>query len=250
MTIVLLAVVSALTVCPVDTRSATVGQRSAVSGPTKAPDCRPVQHDNLWQRLNLEGTDYDTGTRFAAMPVEGRRRKRSVMDIDSIEEEVVGPKRSKLNLMKLETEGQKEEEEEERRRRKKKKGVHLVQQQTRLKRRTKKHKPNPKKVAVNEPWQCRMESKWKKMDDGVFPPYVLTGRCKQTKCMMELYECTPRKYVIKVLKKVDAACFPVPAIALNSTYEEAWTFVDYKVTVGCDCVKRSAGRYFVTPSQS
>lgn len=181
------------------------------------------------------------------MPVdttdERGRRKRSVTDIESALDAEVAPKRNKLSLMKAEG------KDEERKRRKKRKDVPLDHQQTKLRRRTEKRQ-SAKKAEVKEPWQCRMESKWKKMDEGVFPPYVLTGRCKQTKCMMDLYECTPRKYVIKVLKKVDAACFPVPAIALNSTYEEAWTFADYKVTVGCDCVKRNAGRYPVPGSKS
>lgn len=246
--------VSAVVVRPVGARStATGGQRSSVgvSELAPAPDCRPVQHDSLWLRLNPEATDYDSRTRLAAMPVESDdergRRRRSMTNVESIQDddEVMAPKRKRQNLMKLAPEGEEEEEDEERRRMKRRKGLRLVQQQTRQRSRTEKRK-TAKKVEVKEPWQCRMESKWKKMDDGVFPPYVLTGRCKQKKCMMGLYECTPRKYVIKVLKKVDAACFPVPTIAVNSTYEEAWTFADYKVTVGCDCVQRSAGTYYLS----
>ena len=33
------------------------------------------------------------------------------------------------------------------------------------------------------PWKCQMESVWKKMPAGIFPPYVQTGRCVQRTCM-------------------------------------------------------------------
>ena len=85
------------------------------------------------------------------------------------------------------------------------------------------------------PWKCDMETKWIRMDDGVFPPYLQTGTCTTKTCMYGFFECTPKKYVIKVLKRDTSRCNPIPLINRNTTYEEVWTFTRYHVTVCCEC---------------
>ena len=114
-------------------------------------------------------------------------------------------------------------------------------------------------------WQCRSEPYWRRMPAGTFPPYIQTARCRQTRCMLGMYECVARRYGVKVLRRVDGRCLPVPLIAavaatptaVNTTallngddfqldldaaggalYEQAWTFVETQVVVGCDCAKR------------
>lgn len=90
-------------------------------------------------------------------------------------------------------------------------------------------------------WLCRLDRKWTRMNEGVFPPYIETGRCTQKTCMMGLYACTPRRYAVKVLQRVRDQCNPLPRTgSQNTTYEEVWTFTEYHVTVGCDCSKRKA----------
>ena len=103
--------------------------------------------------------------------------------------------------------------------------------------------------------QCNLERFWKRMSRGVFPPYVETGRCKQTTCMFGLYECTRRRYAVKVLRRVPRRCNPLPSISVNTTYEHVWRFAEYHVTVGCECArKRRPGRIdfdrTTTPSPS
>lgn len=91
--------------------------------------------------------------------------------------------------------------------------------------------------------QCHLERFWKRMSRGVFPPYVETGRCTQSTCMFGLYECTRRRYAVKVLRRVPRRCNPLPSISVNSTYEQVWRFAEYHVTVGCECArKRRPGR--------
>jgi len=91
--------------------------------------------------------------------------------------------------------------------------------------------------------QCHLERFWKRMSRGVFPPYVETGRCAQTTCMFGLYECTRRRYALKILRRVPRRCNPLPSISANTTYEQAWRFAEYHVTVGCECArKRRPGR--------
>jgi len=135
-------------------------------------------------------------------------------------------------------------------------------------------------------WLCRMESRWERMPPGTFPAYVQTGSCQgQTHCMLGLYECTPRRYNIKVLRRVPDRCFPVPTTSagsedtmkggktamghgdtvsrvvedgnVNSTgslawtvgWEQAWRLENQAVIVGCECSRRRrTGSY--TPAAS
>jgi len=110
-------------------------------------------------------------------------------------------------------------------------------------------------------WQCRSEPYWRRMPAGTFPPYIQTARCRQTRCMLGMYECVARRYGVKVLRRVDGRCLPVPVIApVNTTgntttslnredveldlaggaamYEQAWALVETQVVIGCDCAKR------------
>jgi len=88
--------------------------------------------------------------------------------------------------------------------------------------------------------QCQLERYWKRMSRGVFPPYVETGRCSraQKTCMFGLYECTRRRYALKILRRVPRRCNPLPSLGVNTTYEHVWRFAEYHVTVGCECSRR------------
>lgn len=96
-----------------------------------------------------------------------------------------------------------------------------------------------------------MEPQWKKMEDGMFPSYLQTGKCRQEKCMEGLYECTPKRYAVKILKRIPNVCYPLPVLGRNSSFEDAWTFVNYNVVVGCECTrKREVGMYYSSHSPS
>lgn len=98
--------------------------------------------------------------------------------------------------------------------------------------------------AFHPAWECTLSQKWVDMDPGYFPTKILKGSCKQQKtCFFGLYACNPVKYSIKVLKRdTDDACKPVPAIGLNTTYEESWSFMSIHVTVACECSSRKSKR--------
>ena len=91
-------------------------------------------------------------------------------------------------------------------------------------------------------WQCKMETKWRKMRDGIFPPFIQVGQCTQTTCMHGFYVCTPKKYVIKVLKRDKQRCVPLASLGETPEYEEVWTFASYKVTVACECTLKRRRR--------
>lgn len=94
-------------------------------------------------------------------------------------------------------------------------------------------------------WQCRLTPVWQRMPTGTFPRYLQTGRCQQTRCMEEFYECTARCYSVRILRRIPDACFPLPVHGRRSLFEEAWTFTNYNVVVGCECArKRPVGTYY------
>ena len=88
------------------------------------------------------------------------------------------------------------------------------------------------------PWECSMETEWIKMREGVFPRYVQTGRCAQKKCMYGLFDCIPVKYVIKILRRDPRQCYPIPVLGSQTTYEEAWVFDRFEITVCCQCRRK------------
>ncbi|XP_064625027.1 uncharacterized protein LOC135486270 isoform X2 [Lineus longissimus] len=93
------------------------------------------------------------------------------------------------------------------------------------------------------PWHCELKTEWVRMPTGYFPPYVQTGRCEQSNCMFGMYQCKPKHYVIRVLRRNPEQCNPLPVLGVNTTYEEAWDFAKYKITICCECSRsRQFGR--------
>jgi len=105
-------------------------------------------------------------------------------------------------------------------------------------------------------WSCRLQKRWKRMSNNVFPAYILTGSCgKQQTCMLGMYACRARRYSIKVLRRInddwDDGCRPVPVAGPDTVYEEAWTLMDVPVTVACECSRRRrSGAYQRRPTDN
>lgn len=100
---------------------------------------------------------------------------------------------------------------------------------------------------TSPPWHCQWEPRWARLGQGHFPSYVLSGRCEsQRTCMFGLYECRPKKYVTTVLRRVPGKCVPLPTSdTLETVYEELWVPTKHRVTVGCECARRSPSHIHV-----
>lgn len=86
------------------------------------------------------------------------------------------------------------------------------------------------------PWTCKMKQYWDRTDDGYYPPFLYTGSCQSSKkCFYNLYDCIPKKYGVKILKREPNRCNPVPLLGNTTTYEEVWSFVNVDTTVACEC---------------
>lgn len=231
--------------------------------PPMNPRCQPLPNDVLWKRINPSGrtVDKDDDQFVPRSPrsisdgsQSGRSRSRSrEWDTGSSNHTSKQPARNSRRFRKKDLyvallgqqhpgelspdvyrpvrEGVTEGEED---------GV----ASSRRKRKLPKNKSTQRPNQIGSPWHCRLEKKWKKMRDGVFPRQVQTGRCVAKTCMMAMYECRPRKYAIRVLRRLDGHCNPLPISGPNTTYEEVWVMDHYKVTVACECSRpKPSGTY-------
>ena len=98
-------------------------------------------------------------------------------------------------------------------------------------------KRNSEPIDDHAPWLCQMTSYWQMLEEDTIPRYVKTGNCStNSSCYQGSHDCAPKKYIIKVLKRLKNVCYPVPTTdTTKGLFEEAWVFVDMEVTVACEC---------------
>lgn len=112
----------------------------------------------------------------------------------------------------------------------------LERRRMRTLRKKKRRRKNRKKDDSDyPPWHCEMKTEWLRMPEGYFPQYVQTGKCSKSKCMFGMYKCRAKRYVIRVLRKNPLRCNPIPSLGQNTTYEDAWEVLKYKITICCEC---------------
>ncbi|CAG5131092.1 unnamed protein product [Candidula unifasciata] len=95
---------------------------------------------------------------------------------------------------------------------------------------------SPVNLSKPPPWECKFSQRQRQMNKGVFPQFVLEGRCETDKCFYRLYNCAPIKYTLKLLQRDPNKCNPLPSATNITIYEERWQLVQKYVTVGCNCV--------------
>ena len=235
-------------------------------------DCAPVPHDTLWLRLNLEPQqvpsayedsrdeeedgDYiiaQAPARKSASDLVVNRRKSSPSTRHRRHVEQVNRQRTqRLATDDALLPGSTEELPT------RNSTVHRIRHQSRRHRRnaTRRKQKNDEGVdsksdvepmSGSEPWHCQMEPHWQRQREGTFPPFLQTGRCRQKRCVSG-YECRPRKYAARVLRRLPGRCNPLPLVGDNAAtaFEEAWVVEEVRVTVGCECTRRrTAGVYGV-----
>jgi len=201
--------------------------------------CRPVPHDVLWLRLNIAsrlGSNSDTPPTSPPSSYLFSADQQPEVDIDFRS----GDRRRH----------RRDTREDGRRRQRRKQRRQERRQTKRLLRQS--HKLSRQrdllaKLSDGEAWQCHMTSHWLRMPDDVFPPYIHTGNCTQSHCMMGLYECRARKYATHILRRVPGRCNPLPVtgdVTEGAGFEEAWLVEEYHVVVGCECSKRRTSGWY------
>jgi len=186
------------------------------STPPARPRCAPLSHDVLWTQLKLTAPQHPTllGSSDQEQELDGMLTESSPAD-----ESRTGLAGDVSRTVATSTSGR---------------------HRRRSRRRTRPGRTGRRRLAGGTSWSCRLQKRWKRMPAGVFPRYVQTGTCRrQPTCMLGVYVCRPRRYFVKVLRRVtNDGCRPVPAVGPAAVYEEAWSLTDVRVTVACECSRR------------
>lgn len=208
--------------------------------------CRPVPHDVLWLRLNVapqlpvpvradtvlaRGPQAENIPSYNVLPAADRQPE---VDINFRSHGGEHRRRYRRNTR-----------ESRRRQRRRQQRQHHKQQ--RHSRKHSRRRDLLARLSDGEAWRCHMTSYWLRMPDDVFPPYVQTGNCTRSRCMLGLYECRARKYATRILRRLAGACNPLPVtgdVTEGAGFEEAWVAKEYHVTVACECSKRRASGWY------
>jgi len=206
---------------------------------TSPVNCQPVPHDTLWLRLDVEPTtDRDEEDEAVAAPEGVVDTVLAVLGDDTGVSTTTTAQSAPHRRRHGRGGGKRVRrhsplEDQQRQTRGTSEGVGVgekpVAHNQRRQQATKLTQPDAELVLRKTSWQCQMETVWKQMPEGTFPPRVQMGRCTQSKCMLGMYECVAKKYAMKILRRVDTHCNPVPLVSGTSTYEEAWVMEDLQV---------------------
>lgn len=85
------------------------------------------------------------------------------------------------------------------------------------------------------PWTCQTSKVWLNLGPKFFPRHVRSVTCSSKKCWFQHFECRPKQYTIKVLKKKEGECVRVFSGTGSPRFEDFWEAVDYRITVDCVC---------------
>ncbi|XP_063218511.1 protein trunk [Bacillus rossius redtenbacheri] len=99
--------------------------------------------------------------------------------------------------------------------------------------------------AFNSRYMSVGTKRWKDLGPDFFPRFLLSMDCSNQKCWYDSYECTPKSFTVKVLRKVRDYCLPkkgtnVNLVRLNSnknfeTLSELWVWEERAVAFCCEC---------------
>jgi len=207
--------------------------------------CEPVPHDVLWLRLNIAPRLPSSTDTVLANGPQVDRHSETVPPLYNVDQQpdVDTDFRSQDGGSRRRYRRNTKENRSRRQRRRKQQ----QQQQLRHSHKRSRRRRLLAKLSDGGAWHCHMTSHWLRMPDDVFPPYVETGSCSQSRCMMGLYECRARKYATRILRRLPGRCNPVPVsgdVTEGAGFEEAWSVEEYQVVVGCECSKRRTSGWY------
>lgn len=97
----------------------------------------------------------------------------------------------------------------------------------------------------NAPWHCERKVKWEHLGPDYHPSHLRTVECTQRKCYYQQYDCKPRYFTVRILKRRRGVCSDASKLkfyGFTGESAEVWEFVEVTVNFCCDCV--ASNRYF------
>lgn len=98
-------------------------------------------------------------------------------------------------------------------------------------------------VFKTRPWECSSKLTWIDLGLQYFPRYIRTVKCISQKCWYGHFNCKPKSFTIKILKKKSGSCIRISDKLLmltleefSSEYTELWVWEEIAINFCCDCV--------------
>ncbi|XP_062557294.1 protein trunk-like [Armigeres subalbatus] len=101
-----------------------------------------------------------------------------------------------------------------------------------------------KSSGSSRPWNCEAKIRWMDLGDEYYPRFLRTVECAKTSCWYGHYQCTPRSFTIKILRKRPGECVPIDEThkigieGLPAELSELWVWEERAVNFCCDCAPR------------
>ncbi|XP_058452462.1 protein trunk [Malaya genurostris] len=91
------------------------------------------------------------------------------------------------------------------------------------------------------PWECEGKIRWLDLGAEYFPRYLRTVECAKTRCWYGHYQCVPRSFTVKILRRRTGECVPsgqlrnIGVEGLPGELRELWVWEERAVNFCCDC---------------
>ncbi|XP_045467356.1 protein trunk [Harmonia axyridis] len=108
----------------------------------------------------------------------------------------------------------------------------------RFKRSTRSRAMIPKQL---KEWECESMIVWKDLGTDYFPQFLRTVECTQKKCWYGMYNCSPRSFTVKILRRKTNVCvlaergMIIGYKGIPRDLREMWVWEERAVNFCCDC---------------
>ncbi|XP_017042798.1 protein trunk [Drosophila ficusphila] len=93
------------------------------------------------------------------------------------------------------------------------------------------------------PWECSSRINWIDLGLNYFPRYIRSIECIARKCWYDHYNCKPKSFTIKVLRRKTGSCIRIndkliliTAEKFENDYTQLWIWEEIAVNFCCECV--------------
>ncbi|XP_052850919.1 protein trunk [Drosophila gunungcola] len=93
------------------------------------------------------------------------------------------------------------------------------------------------------PWECSSKINWIDLGLNYFPRYIRSIECIARKCWYDHFNCKPKSFTIKVLRRKTGSCIRIndkliliTAEKFENDYTQLWIWEEIAVNFCCECV--------------
>ncbi|XP_055523375.1 protein trunk [Wyeomyia smithii] len=93
----------------------------------------------------------------------------------------------------------------------------------------------------SRPWECEGKIRWLDLGVEYFPRYLRTVECAKSRCWYGHYQCVPRSFTVKILRRRTGECVSsgqlknIGVEGLPGELRELWVWEERAVNFCCDC---------------